>query len=103
MRIFWSQRIHRKEPPDPWIVHSVLIIHRVSFALHLVIHFLTLEPITVIPSTSVPTRHLHTIWIIITIRSEEHTSELQSRPHLVCRLLLEKKKKKIQNKYLINK
>src|SRR5687768_17662104 len=32
-------------------------------------------------------------------RSEEHTSELQSRLHLVCRLLLEKKKKmqKIQN------
>src|SRR3989442_2603748 len=29
-------------------------------------------------------------------RSEEHTSELQSRPHLVCRLLLEKKK--VQNK-----
>src|SRR5690554_7618242 len=30
----------------------------------------------------------------IFLRSEEHTSELQSRPHLVCRLLLEKKKKK---------
>src|SRR3989442_11363025 len=30
-------------------------------------------------------------------RSEEHTSELQSRPHLVCRLLLEKKKKRISN------
>src|SRR5690554_7019015 len=29
------------------------------------------------------------------IRSEEHTSELQSRPHLVCRLLLEKKKKQV--------
>src|SRR3989442_10859847 len=29
----------------------------------------------------------------IPARSEEHTSELQSRPHLVCRLLLEKKKK----------
>src|SRR3989442_14525833 len=27
------------------------------------------------------------------VRSEEHTSELQSRPHLVCRLLLEKKSK----------
>src|SRR3989442_10929725 len=27
-------------------------------------------------------------------RSEEHTSELQSRPHLVCRLLLEKKKER---------
>src|SRR2546422_4048647 len=30
-------------------------------------------------------------------RSEEHTSELQSRLHLVCRLLLEKKKKKNNN------
>src|SRR2546422_4237595 len=30
-------------------------------------------------------------------RSEEHTSELQSRLHLVCRLLLEKKKKKTRN------
>src|SRR2546422_8482929 len=29
-------------------------------------------------------------------RSEEHTSELQSRLHLVCRLLLEKKKKRSQ-------
>src|SRR2546422_8132423 len=31
-------------------------------------------------------------------RSEEHTSELQSRLHLVCRLLLEKKKKTVQLK-----
>src|SRR5438874_5201015 len=31
-------------------------------------------------------------------RSEEHTSELQSRRDLVCRLLLEKKKKKIKNR-----
>src|SRR3989442_12531587 len=30
------------------------------------------------------------------LRSEEHTSELQSRPHLVCRLLLEKKKNQMQ-------
>src|SRR5687768_17870267 len=38
-------------------------------------------------------------------RSEEHTSELQSRLHLVCRLLLEKKKKNIKYKnhyYLIH-
>src|SRR5690349_24012518 len=33
-------------------------------------------------------------WRVITARSEEHTSELQSRRDLVCRLLLEKKKKK---------
>src|SRR3712207_8063235 len=34
------------------------------------------------------------------IRSEEHTSELQSRQYLVCRLLLEKKKKITRNNYL---
>src|SRR5438445_5982449 len=33
-----------------------------------------------------------------TVRSEEHTSELQSRQYLVCRLLLEKKKKTITEK-----
>src|SRR2546429_6680282 len=31
--------------------------------------------------------------VLVDLRSEEHTSELQSRLHLVCRLLLEKKKK----------
>src|SRR2546430_7271944 len=35
-------------------------------------------------------------------RSEEHTSELQSQSNLVCRLLLEKKKKKHKNEYIIN-
>src|SRR5690554_7781300 len=33
--------------------------------------------------------------LLLPPRSEEHTSELQSRPHLVCRLLLEKKKQQI--------
>src|SRR5215813_7440246 len=36
-------------------------------------------------------------------RSEEHTSELQSRPHIVCRLLLEKKKKKKNKQIVIKK
>src|SRR5438105_11891175 len=40
--------------------------------------------------------------LIDDIRSEEHTSELQSRVDLVCRLLLEKKKKKI-NQSINNK
>src|SRR5438270_3750800 len=36
--------------------------------------------------------------LVVTVsRSEEHTSELQSQSNLVCRLLLEKKKKKITN------
>src|SRR2546422_5035640 len=37
---------------------------------------------------------VHVVREIFPDRSEEHTSELQSRLHLVCRLLLEKKKKK---------
>src|SRR5690606_39633989 len=36
-------------------------------------------------------------------RSEEHTSELQSRENLVCRLLLEKKKKKMKKKQTLDK
>src|SRR2546422_1713450 len=43
-------------------------------------------------------RHLsHELRPTILDRSEEHTSELQSRLHLVCRLLLEKKKKKTKD------
>src|SRR5215813_15052092 len=36
-------------------------------------------------------------------RSEEHTSELQSRQHLVCRLLLEKQKNELQNSQFMKK
>src|SRR6266702_7338089 len=36
-------------------------------------------------------------------RSEEHTSELQSRGHLVCRLLLEKKKKTLRTTLALQK
>src|SRR3712207_8623307 len=39
-------------------------------------------------------------WRHLRRRSEEHTSELQSRQYLVCRLLLEKKKKKKHNLYI---
>src|SRR5258708_31440810 len=38
--------------------------------------------------------HKHRLGVIWFFRSEEHTSELQSPDHLVCRLLLEKKKPK---------
>src|SRR5271170_8436714 len=47
------------------------------------------------PEHPVPRRHVHDAGTGIHIeRSEEHTSELQSRVDLVCRLLLEKKKEK---------
>src|SRR2546430_10504673 len=39
-------------------------------------------------------RHIRRPHQLIEFRSEEHTSELQSQSNLVCRLLLEKKKKK---------
>src|SRR3712207_8836084 len=62
------------------------------------IRSLLLPPSSFLPSRSRPPirhydlpRHLQ--------RSEEHTSELQSRQYLVCRLLLEKKKIYILNKY----
>src|SRR2546422_4629507 len=47
-------------------------------------------------------RRPHTRLFVVTdavkgIRSEEHTSELQSRLHLVCRLLLEKKKRQYRS------
>src|SRR2546422_8099504 len=43
---------------------------------------------------TVPSFEAWTTAAALATRSEEHTSELQSRLHLVCRLLLEKKKKK---------
>src|SRR5690625_6611067 len=47
--------------------------------------------------TSLKTRSEISGEIYPRLRSEEHTSELQSRGHLVCRLLLEKKNKKQKN------
>src|SRR2546430_3800098 len=46
------------------------------------------DPLAVTDATSIRTT------FIVPSRSEEHTSELQSQSNLVCRLLLEKKKKK---------
>src|SRR5438309_5197256 len=48
------------------------------------------------PSGRMATRTLAAVRVpqVVGLRSEEHTSELQSQFHLVCRLLLEKKKKK---------
>src|SRR5690625_7112101 len=49
-----------------------------------------------VDSKQVPVRHFGVV------RSEEHTSELQSRGHLVCRLLLEKKKDKEEHTHRRN-
>src|SRR5690606_40931203 len=47
------------------------------------------------PSRSIEEMDPGTFLLICVPRSEEHTSELQSRENLVCRLLLEKKKRRI--------
>src|SRR6266511_5663180 len=49
------------------------------------------------PAQDLPRRFPKQLQAICCRRSEEHTSELQSRENLVCRLLLEKKKKKKYN------
>src|SRR5689334_23703514 len=49
------------------------------------------------PGTRAARRRRHVRVADGEVRSEEHTSELQSQFHLVCRLLLEKKKQKIKN------
>src|SRR5688572_31318773 len=54
-----------------------------------------LHPSALAAGTSV--RSLMPAGRVISTRSEEHTSELQSQSNLVCRLLLEKKKKKNKN------
>src|SRR5438552_8199392 len=61
----------------------------------------TLTPFTV-PNPAVDDIYLanSTTWPVSAPRSEEHTSELQSPDHLVCRLLLEKKK--TQTKFILN-
>src|SRR3989442_9828371 len=61
----------------------------------------TLFPYTTLFRSVIPSSQLNeNLWTmghghgsVLLKRSEEHTSELQSRPHLVCRLLLEKKKR----------
>src|SRR2546429_4517621 len=52
-----------------------------------------------LPRGDAPTQHggARVAEVRLTLRSEEHTSELQSRLHLVCRLLLEKKKQLLQS------
>src|SRR2546427_7950127 len=52
------------------------------------------EPHTAVRAGDALTVHCHHPRRLLPARSEEHTSELQSQSNLVCRLLLEKKKKR---------
>src|SRR2546430_10438633 len=50
------------------------------------------RPVSVRPQQSLPLLRPIVLVVPVVVRSEEHTSELQSQSNLVCRLLLEKKK-----------
>src|SRR5687768_17636053 len=83
--LFRSDRLELGDAPDgsgPWHLEALLTPGHA--AGHLVFHESHYR--LLIAGDLVST--------LSSIRSEEHTSELQSRLHLVCRLLLEKKKKK---------
>src|SRR5690554_7122278 len=81
--------LHRDYLPSSWtmfqptFVDAGIFIGTIGFFF--VLFLLYARTFPVIAQAEVKT--------ILKSRSEEHTSELQSRPHLVCRLLLEKKKK----------
>src|SRR5258707_5837169 len=74
-----GQRIINDQPPLP--------VQGARISSHSDLHFFQCK-------MGCCTRHSCHIFPLLTLRSEEHTSELQSRQYLVCRLLLEKKKRR---------
>src|SRR3712207_8737652 len=77
-------------------LHDALPISRLSFSTDA----LSSEVPPVLTTHPVKNK-MHTHKISAYFRSEEHTSELQSRQYLVCRLLLEKKKPKKMLRFLL--
>src|SRR2546429_1201169 len=88
-----------RRPPRSTLFPYTTLFRSVSFLLgegcrervdrqHQFVRFAPHHKVLKSPRRSSGGRLYRTLW-----RSEEHTSELQSRLHLVCRLLLEKKKK----------
>src|SRR2546422_2142798 len=81
----------RRPPRSTLFPYTTLFRSRVSRTARPGTHRSSAAPC---PRRSRPRRAADTALRLIDERSEEHTSELQSRLHLVCRLLLEKKKKR---------
>src|SRR5438874_12642201 len=93
------------------VVHSVILVNIVSYYVSFFFFLMIPRPprSTLFPYTTLfrslrssdalscgpsEKQYAYSARRACTVRSEEHTSELQSRRDLVCRLLLEKKKKK---------
>src|SRR5690606_41795985 len=86
--LFRSRKSRPREPISAKLVADVLTTVGASRVLTLDLHAPAIQGFF-----NIPVDHLTALDLISDHRSEEHTSELQSRENLVCRLLLEKKKK----------
>src|SRR3712207_7125607 len=85
--LFRSRQNHLLDSPEPPARHA-----KITCRIHQNQVLDMPEPISVKGQNNLPD----------TPRSEEHTSELQSRQYLVCRLLLEKKKNRSKNLHSYN-
>src|SRR3712207_8628234 len=88
----------RRPPRSPLFPYTTLfrsgaaiLIHRPRASKRRVLKIVEEDP----PAVVVHLHHRHEVARDEPLRSEEHTSELQSRQYLVCRLLLEKKKTRL--------
>src|SRR3712207_7625350 len=87
--LFPYTTLFRPRPPN-CVPGSGLGTEPVASTMHVVASSSRSPALTPLPPVSVPTPSTYSTPFFL--RSEEHTSELQSRQYLVCRLLLEKKK-----------
>src|SRR5258707_1915860 len=102
-----SRRRHTRYWRD-WssdVCSSDLKLEAAGFGIFIPIFFVTtgvkydLNALTAHASTLAHVPIFLAALVVVPYRSEEHTSELQSRQYLVCRLLLEKKKRKCMLSY----
>src|SRR5438876_7573829 len=84
----------RRPPRSTLFPYTTLFRSGISTTLCVISGVMTVCLLVVVGQPSVRAMRAPTPVAAAAARSEEHTSELQSPVHLVCRLLLEKKKKK---------
>src|SRR2546430_4168504 len=79
--------------PAPATLGDLLALTGLLLFLRLRTDRVAIVPLILVTGTLIATHHLSLyFFLLMVLRSEEHTSELQSQSNLVCRLLLEKKK-----------
>src|SRR2546429_2626593 len=87
----------RRPPRSTLFPYTTLFRSRPALVVTIGIALLAVTPASASDTADQKGMRLAVDYLLGEQRSEEHTSELQSRLHLVCRLLLEKKKKTNSN------